>query len=423
VDLPSQGRVRVMIARALEPRVLEALGDTRVVVVLGARQVGKSTLIERIADSRLGAKVLTLDDAATRDAAIADPTGFIADRATPLVIDEVQRAPDLLLAIKARVDRDPKPGQFLLTGSANILTAPRIADALTGRAEYLRLGPFTQSELHGSGGAFVADLLNGRWPRVGGAEIGRRAYAKLVAAGGYPEARTRTDARRARFFASYLDTLVQRDLGSIARVHDQENVRRLLSSIAATSASLMNVDSLARDLSLPASTLRVHTSLLETLFLIVRLEAWSTNLLSRAIKTPKVFVADSGMLCHLIGADAERLATEGNLAGPAFETFVAMELLRQAAWQKDPPRLFHFRDRDGREVDVVLERRDGSAAGVEVKAAASVSAADFRALAHLRDKLGTRFRAGVVIYAGEHTLPFGDRLAALPISGLWTDAS
>ena len=192
VDLPSCCRAFAMIARSLTPRVVEALSDTRVVVVLGARQVGKSTLVGEIARADLGAEVLTLDDAATRGAAASDPSGFIIDRATPLVIDEVQRVPDLLLAIKARVDRDPRPGQYLLTGSANILTAPRIADALTGRAEYLRLGPFTQSELHGAGETFVADVLDGRWPVVTQTSPGRRAYVELVATGGYPEARERT---------------------------------------------------------------------------------------------------------------------------------------------------------------------------------------------------------------------------------------
>lgn len=305
--------------------------------------MGKSTLVERIAGGRLGATVLTLDDAATRDAAGADPTGFIVDRSTPLVIDEVQRVPELLLAIKARVDRDPATGQYLLTGSANILKAPRIADALTGRAEYLRLGPFTQSEVRGTREAFVSDLLDGHWPRLSGAQPGRRAYADLIAAGGYPEARERTEVRRNRFFRSYLDTIIERDLSSIARVHDQENVRRLLAAIAATSASLMNVDSLARDLGLPPSTVRAHASLLATLFMAVRLEAWSTNLLNRTIKTPKVFIADSGLLCHLIGVGAERLVAEARVAGPVFETFVVCELLRQADWQEDPPRLFHFR--------------------------------------------------------------------------------
>lgn len=412
-----------MIHRSLEPRVLEALADTRVVAVLGARQVGKSTLVQRIATERLGAAVLTMDDAATRDAAASDPTGFVAEHATPVVIDEVQRVPDLLLAIKARVDRDPRPGQYLLTGSANILTAPRIADALTGRAEYLRLGPFTQSELQAAGGSFVSDLLEGRWPQITAAGVGRQAYAQAVATGGFPDVRGRTDMRRARFFASYLDTVIERDLNSIAQVHDQDNVRRLMLALAAMSSSLMNVDSLARDLVLPPSTVRAHVSLLQTLFLFVRLPAWSTNLLSRTTKTPKVFIADSGLLCHLTGAGPERLVADGAMAGAAFETFVTTELLRQMAWQEDVPSAFHYRDRDGREVDLLLERRDGSVAGVEVKAAATVTTTDFRGLKHLRDKLGERFKLGVVLYTGEHALPFGDRLAAVPISGLWTAAS
>lgn len=408
-----------MIERSLKPRVLEALEDTRVVVVLGARQVGKSTLVQQIARDGFGASVLTLDDAGTRDAATADPTGFVADRRTPLVIDEIQRVPDLLLAIKARVDRDLRPGQYLLTGSANILTAPTIADALTGRAEYLRLGPFTQSEVVGFGNTFVTDILDGRWPSAQDQRAGRSAYAEIVAAGGYPDARERADVRRSRFFASYLDTVIERDLSSIARVHDQVNVRRLMIAVAAMSSSLLNVDSLARDLGLSASTIRSHLSLLETLFLIVRLPAWSTNLLSRSIKTPKVLVTDSGLLCHLNGASADRLIGDANLAGPAFETFVTTELLRQAQWQLDVPRAFHFRDRDGREVDLVFERRSGDVAGVEVKSAASVTTSDFRGLRHLRDKLGDRFKLGVVIYTGEHALPFGDRLVAVPISGLW----
>lgn len=412
-----------MIERRLRPRVIEALDDTRVVVMLGARQVGKSTLVQAVATSDRPATVLTLDDLATRDAAAADPTGFVAGLVTPVVIDEVQRVPDLLLAIKSRVDRDLAPGQFLLTGSANILTAPRIADALTGRAEYLRLAPFSQGELGGTIESFVPLLFDGRWPQVSGAGVGRAAYAEIVGSGGYPAVLDRTDARRARFFESYVDTIVQRDLSTIARVHDQANVRRLLSAIASTSAALLNFDSLARDLGLPANTLRLHATLLDTLFLTTRLEAWSTNLLSRVVKTPKAYITDSGLLCHLIGADKARLVGDGSLAGMAFETFAAMELLRQIAWQDNPPRLFHYRDRDGREVDLVLERRDGSVAAVEVKTAASASSSDFRGLRHLRDKLGTRFKAGVLLYTGEHTVPFEDRLAAVPLSGLWSSSA
>lgn len=412
-----------VIERHLRPRVLQALDDMRVVVVLGARQVGKSTLVERIATDDRPATMLTLDDQATRDAATADPTGFVAGLATPVVIDEVQRVPDLLLAIKARVDREQAPGQFLLTGSANILTAPRIADALTGRAEYLRLSPFSQGELHGRVESFIPLLFDGRWPQVTSRDVGRAAYAGTIAAGGYPAVLGRADARRARFFDSYIDTIIQRDLSTIAQVHDQSNIKNLLFAVGSTSASLMNFDGLARDLGLSANTVRAHAALLDTLFLTARVEAWSTNLLSRVVKTPKAYVADSGLLCHLVGADADRVAGDGAVAGMAFETFVAMELRRQNAWQEDAAQQFHYRDRDGREVDVVLERRDGSVVGVEVKAAASVSPGDFRGLRHLRDKLSDRFKAGVLLYTGPSTVPFGDRLAAVPLCGLWAEAS
>jgi predicted AAA+ superfamily ATPase len=409
-----------MIERRLRPLIVEALGDTRVVVVLGARQVGKSTLVQQIAMDDRPAAVLTLDDQATREAAIDDPTGFVAGLEPPVVIDEVQRASELLLAIKMRVDQHQEPGQFLLTGSANILTAPRIADALTGRAEYLRLTPFSQGELLGTPETFAPTLFQGRWPQITGSEVGRAAFADRLAAGGYPAASARSAVRRERFFASYIDTIIDRDLRSIAQVHDSANVRQLLSALAATSGSLLNVDGLARDLGLAPNTIRAHIALLDTLFLTQRAPAWSSNLLSRVVKAPKTYIADTGLLCHLIGADERRLANDGAVAGPVFETFVATEIARQIAWQDNAPRQYHYRDRDGREVDVVLERRDGSVVGIEVKSAASASSSDFRGLRHLRDRLGDRFKAGVLLYTGPNTVPFGDRLAAVPLTGLWT---
>jgi predicted AAA+ superfamily ATPase len=408
--------------RHLRPDVVEALDDTRVVVVLGARQVGKSTLVERIATDDRPAAVLTLDDRATRQAAEDDPAGFVADLTTPIVIDEVQRAPDLLLAIKQRVDADRRPGQFLLTGSANILTAPKIADALTGRAEYYRLWPFTQGELRGVRETFIESLFAGAFPKITGSPVGRKAHAPMLIAGGYPEAQLRTGRRRARFFESYLDTIIQRDLSSIARVHEQTNVRRLLDALASISSSLMNYDGLSRDLGIPASTLRPHADLLETLFLIRRVRPWHHNLMSRTIKTPKVYVTDSGLLAHLLGADEARLDHDSSVTGMLFETFVVMELLRQSEWQRIAVSQYHYRDKDGREIEVVLERRDGTAIGIEVKAAASVNASDFRGLRRVRDVLGDRFKAGAVLYTGANTLPFGNRLAAVPLAALWTNA-
>jgi predicted AAA+ superfamily ATPase len=405
--------------RHVRPDVVEALSDTRVVVLLGARQVGKSTLATGIAQETDAATVLTLDDQATRESAMNDPTGFIGDMRVPAVIDEIQRAPAALLAIKRRVDADPTPGQFLLTGSANILTAPRIADALTGRAEYHRLSPLSQGELRETRETFIPRLFHGEAPSTNEQPAGRRPYASLMAAGGYPEARLREGKRRMRFFDSYLETIIQRDLSTVANVQDRHAVRRLLGAFAATSGSLVNHNSLARDLGVNLKTVQAHTDLLETLFLVRRLPPYSANLLNRAVKTPKGYVTDSGLLAFLLGADEERIVTDHGVAGTMFETFAVMELLRQSDWQDQPTRPYHYRDKDGREVDLVLERQSGDVVGVEVKAAASVSPSDFSGLRHLRDKLGPRFRGGAVLYSGEGTVPFGDRLFAVPLSGLW----
>jgi uncharacterized protein len=409
-----------LLARHARVRVEEALEDTRVVVVLGARQVGKSTLVQSVARERGDMPVVTLDDQATRRAAQSDPTGFVADLATPVVIDEIQRAPDALLAIKQRVDEDARPGQFLLTGSANILTAPRIADALTGRAEYVRLHPFTQGELQRQRETLLQTLFDGRLPQLNREPTGRKAYAPILAAGGYPEAVRRQPHRRVRFFEGYLDTIMQRDLRSIATLADGANARRLLHALAAISAREINFQALSRDLGLANNTLRSYADLLETLFLIKRLPPWSGNLFARAIKAPKAYISDSGLLAHLLGADERRIQTDLDLGGAFFETFAAMELVRQADWQDDPLTVYHYRDRDRREVDLVIERRDGTIIGIEVKAAASVNASDLRGLKYLRDRLGERFVAGVLLYTGPNTVPYGDRLAAVPLSALWT---
>lgn len=409
-----------LVSRFIREDILNALVDTRVVVVLGARQVGKSTLVESIAEEIGAPTVLSLDDQATRRSAEQDPVGLIGDLRVPAVIDEIQRAPDLLLAIKRRVDQDKSPGQFLLTGSANILTAPRIADALTGRAEYHQLGPLSQGEIRGVRETFLPRLFEGAVPSLSTQPVGRRPYAALIAAGGYPEARAREGKRRVRFFASYVDTIIERDLSSIFEVRDRHTVRRLLDAFAATSSSLLNHSNIARDLGVDLKTVQSHTDLLETLFLVRRLPAYSSNLLNRVVKTPKGYVTDSGLLTYLIGADSDRIVDDGKIAGLTFETFAVMELLRQAEWQDAPLHAFHYRDKDGREVDLVLERQSGDAVGVEVKAAASVSSADFAGLRHLRAKLGARFRGGAVLYTGESTVPFGDRLFAVPIAGLWS---
>jgi predicted AAA+ superfamily ATPase len=408
------------VDRNIRPTIVEALSEARAVCLLGARQAGKSTLARAIAESEHPAQYLTLDDEATRRSALDDPTGFIAGISGSAVIDEVQRAPDLMLAIKERLDTSNERGQFLLTGSANLLALPSIADALPGRVDYIHLWPFSQGELSGRRESFIDRLLAGETPRVMDAPAGRGAYAERIVAGGFPEAQHRTKQGRARFFSSYISSMLGRDLQDVAKVRDPENVERLLRIIAARSASLASSRGAANELGVDHKTVAAQTRILENLFLVSRLPPWHVNLGARQVKTPKLYMTDTGLLTHLINVDAAGIVRNPDVAGSVFETFVAMELARQCDWAASRPSLFHYRDSQQREVDILLELPSGEVAGVEIKTAAGARPRDFAGLRHLRDKLGSRFKAGVVLYTGKQALSFGDRLSAVPLCGLWT---
>jgi predicted AAA+ superfamily ATPase len=409
-----------LVSRHARPHLLEALAESRAVALLGARQVGKSTLARDLAANEFPARYISLDDDVAATAARGDPRGFIAEVEGPVVIDEIQRAPGLLLAIKERLDRNHARGQFLLTGSANILTLPTIADALPGRVEYVNLWPFSQGELHGVHEQFIDALLCGTFPQVSDAPVGRRVIAKLLVTGGYPELQERSPRGRSRFFASYLASILDRDVPNIANVRSVDAVGQLLHVIGARSAALASFHGMSTELGIDANTVRSYAKILEDLFLVRRLKPWYTNLGARQVKTAKLHVVDSGLLAFLIGANEQRIASDGAVAGMAFESFVAMEILRQSDWAEEPVSLYHYRDKEQREVDVIVERYGGEVAGVEVKASATVGDRDFAGLRYLRDKLGARFKGGAVLYAGSDTLPFGDRLAAVPLSGLWS---
>jgi predicted AAA+ superfamily ATPase len=408
-----------LLSRHARPDLTRALAESRAVALIGARQVGKSTLARDLAANEFPAQYISLDDEVAVNTARADPRGFVAKIEGPTVIDEVQRAPGLLLAIKERLDLNQARGQFLLTGSANILTLPTIADALPGRVEYVRLWPLSQGELHAVHERFIDGLLGGRFPNVSGARVGRTALAGLLAAGGYPEMQSRSPRGRVGFFSSYIASIIDRDLPDVANVHNAQNVERLLYVVAARSAALASFQGMGKELEVDANTVRTHVKILEDLFLVRRLEPWHTNLGSRKVKTAKLYVVDSGLLTFLIGAGEQQIIDDGAVAGMLLESFVAMELLRQSDWLQEPVRLYHYRDKQQREVDVVIERYSGEIAGVEVKASATVKDRDFAGLRYLREKLGARFKGGVVLYAGSDTLPFGERLAAVPLQGLW----
>ncbi|MEX2447954.1 MAG: ATP-binding protein [Solirubrobacterales bacterium] len=409
-----------LVSRHVHPIVLEALSASRAVALLGARQVGKSTLALEIARSAHPAEYISLDDPAAAQAARSEPVEMIANLRGPAVIDEIQRAPDLLLAIKQKLDRDDSRGQFLLTGSADLLTLPTIADALPGRVQYLRLWPFSQAELSGVSSSFVDAAFAGRLPQVADSPVGRRAIAPILLKGGYPEAQGLTPRGLGRFFESYVESLLGRDLDDVAEVREPANVSNVLQMIGARSGAILSINGLAVDLGISRPTVERYVEILERLFIVRRIRAWHRNLGAKLVKSPKAYVVDSGLLAQLIGADEDRIADDGAVAGAMLESFVAMELIRLAELSDRPPSIHHFRDRRQREVDVVLERRSGEIVGIEVKAGASLDAGDFAGLRLLRDSLGERFKAGAVLYTGAQTLPFGDRLAAVPVSALWS---
>ena len=408
-----------MIKRHIQKSIHVAMADTPVVLLNGARQTGKTTLAKAIAE-KTGAHYFTLDDSATLALAAGDPAGFIRNLKGPVVLDEIQRAPDLFPAIKIAVDKNREPGRFLLTGSANVMTLPRLSESLAGRMEIIPLFPFSMGELANVREGFMTRLLEGPIARTKPISIRAEDLAISVTRGGYPEAvQRKADDRRSAWFASYISTILQRDVRDLARVDALHTLPNLLKLLAARTAGLMNLADIGRDAGLPHTTLTRYLALLETVFLVHRLSAWSPNIGKRLVKASKLHLTDTGLACHLIGANAQRLSEDRSLFGRMLETFVVGELRKQLSWTAPLTTLYHFRTATGSEVDVVLEQADGSVVGVEIKSSAAVTTSDFAALQALRDQRGKRFHAGVVLYLGDDIIPYGDRLWLVPVSALW----
>lgn len=411
---------------ALFPRhawraVTAALADTRVVVINGARQTGKSTLARLVMSEYPGSELRYLDEAPLRDAARADPGLFVRHDGL-LVIDEVQRVPDLFLAIKHEVDVDPRPGRFLLTGSARLVGLRDIPDLLPGRSETIELSPLSQGEIdQGPDGFIDAVFAHGAEIRVPRSDLRRDDYLERALRGGYPEAVRRTDAgRRGRFFESYISDVINRDVRQLTDIERAGDMRRLVNLIAASTGTLANPSSMANRLQVPATTVKRYLDLLDLVFITRRVPAWSSNLATRTVATPKLVVNDSGLAAHLTGMSIKRARHPTAPVGPLLETFVLGELSRQLTFASQQVRLYHYRDRDQYEVDAVLESASGEIVACEVKAAETVRSEDFRGIERLGRQLGDQLVAGIVLYAGQTPLPFGDRLRAWPISALWT---
>lgn len=384
----------------------------------GPRQCGKTTLAREIG-SEEGYAYLTFDDANQLSFAKSDPMGFVAELPGKVILDEIQKVPELFAPLKGLIDRDRRPGRVLLTGSANVLLAPKLSDSLAGRMEILKLYPLAQCELQRREPKFLDQLLSGHFKHESYRRLGGELAARMVA-GGFPSALARSDeARRGEWYRNYVETLIQRDVKEITRIHTLEALPKLLNLAVGQTSRLFNVSGLAAPFQLSQPTIREYTHVLERIFLLELLPAWHNNRMKRAIKSPKLHLVDSGLAASLLRVNAQALHKDRELLGQMVETFVFQELRRQATWRKDALTFHHFRDRDVDEVDVVIESGAHSVAGVEIKAASTVTPSDFNGLRKLKSAAGKKFQAGVVLYDGDSVFRLEESLYAVPIASLW----
>lgn len=398
-----------MIRRHAETQIRDAMEDTPVVLVHGPRQSGKSTLVREIC-----LPVVTLDDATPLDLARRRPEEFLHAYPAPIAIDEIQRAPELFRALKAAIDRDRKPGSYLLTGSANILALPRLADSLAGRMEVVDLPPLSAAEIAETPGGFVASLFeDGFRPAFTGDPV---AVPARLAAGGFPEPLARKPARRGAWFESYLRTMLERDVRDLANVEGLAQLPRLLTRIAARAGATQNLTGLSRETGIPATTLTRYVELLRAVFLVFPVPAWSSDGEGvRLARTPKVHLVDSGLQSHLLRLDEKSLA-EPEAMDPVLRTFVAGELRKLAPQGIS---LGHLRSARNHEVEFVLDGGAAGIVGIDVRPYRTVTTEDARGLRFLAELAGDRFRAGLVLHPGDKTVPLGENLWAVPLDALW----
>jgi predicted AAA+ superfamily ATPase len=412
-----------LVPRRALPVALARLQDEPVVALQGPRSVGKSTLLAQIATS-VGAEVIDLDDLALRDAVGTDPGSFVGST-RPVCIDEYQHVPEVLDAIKAELNRDMRAGRFVLTGSTRHDALPRAAQSLTGRLHVLAVWPLSQGELAGTHENLLEVLLNEPTavPTGGSSTVGKQEYIERVVGGGMPMALARAGAARQRWFDDYVRLVVERDVRDLARLRQWDQMPALLRRLAGQTAQVLNVTTAAAGLGIDRTTAADYVKLLEAVFLVVRLEAWGTTLRSRAAGSPKIHLVDTGIAARLLRLTPEKLSRKDPTSltefGHLLETFVVVELLKQASWLDDVAGCGHWRTRDGDEVDLVVERGDGGIVAIEVKAAGRVPTEDLRHLRKLRDAVGDGFLAGAVLYTGPRAYRADDRLWVLPIERLW----
>jgi predicted AAA+ superfamily ATPase len=405
--------------------LLEELASAlRIVIVSGPRQSGKTTLLRQYQHAH-GGTYRTLDNRQDQEAAVADPQAFALDGTPPRLIDEVHRGGDWLIrAIKIAVDEDPRPGQFILSGSSRFLTVPTLSESLAGRAVFVDLWPLSMAERTRGPADFFARLLRAPAELHGDSAWSRDDYVEVICGGGFPEVLSLTGevARRA-WYDGYITTVINRDISEFAEISKAQAIPRLLGLVAARSGSPLVISDMARSADLDRATTRNYLTYLETVFLTAEVAPWSANLTARLSKTPKTFVTDSGLAAHLLGASAADLHRVGHPAfGMLVETFVLSELMKLQTVSTTPVTIWQWREQEGREVDFILEGPSGSIIGIEVKGSTSPGADSAQHLRWLRDRLGDRFTAGIVLHLGSRSSSFGERIHAIPVSALWGNA-
>ena len=398
--------------------IKEALLDTPVVFIMGARQSGKTTLVRELTDDSW--HFVNLDDQTQLTAIKQDPIGFINTHSDkPIAIDEIQRAPELLLAIKLSVDKDRRPGRFLLTGSANALLLPQVSDSLAGRIETIVLNPLSECEINNTRPYFLQAIMQGKQVEAKKA-TDKALLIQRVVSGCFPEPLQRTTEKRTKaWHEQYITSLVQKDMVDLGAIEHPDKMLQLLRLTAYYSGKLVNFNEMGGKLGLSALTTQKYLILIEQLFLLRKLPAWHSNEYKRLVKTPKLHLTDTGLICAIRDIDSNRLVMDPSVFGPLLETFVINELQKQAAWIESTVSFYHYRDKDKVEVDCVIENADRECFAIEVKASATLSNSDFKGLKRFKSIAKDRFKIGVLLYCGEKTLSFGDGLFAIPVSALW----
>lgn len=409
----------MLIRRNITQDITDALRDTPVVMIVGARQTGKSTFVKTLLKESHPAQYYTMDDPAALAAASASPLSFLESLPERAILDEVQRVPEIFIPLKKIVDQARTPGRFVLTGSANVLTLPKVSESLAGRMEIHTLWPLSQGEIGKRKETFIDTVFGKSFPKtVRG--IKRSDLINRMVSGGYPEVISRQlKKRRDSWFQSYITSILQRDVRDLADIEGLKELPNLLALLASRTGGLLNHSELSRTSGIPQTTLKRYFALLQMVYLAVSLPAWFSNLGKRLVKSPKTYLSDTGLLCHLNGIDSQKLQRDPNTIGPVFENFVVMELMKQNSWSTKQVKLHHFRTSGGEEVDIVLEGMGGQLVGIEVKAASSLDANHFRGLRALQNLVGEKFHRGIILHTGQELVAFGKDLYAVPVSALW----